>query len=95
MKIEVGQIVIGGRWITVPRGYIQAEYEYTEEESRFFEALFPGPAKEIARTRVLEKRLEFYELYVAGKASIKKLEPVRQKTWRDYIQWLIGDKWPK
>ncbi len=91
MRPEVGQILVGGLLVTVPRGYIQAETEYTKEELRCFDALYSGSAKEIARTRVLEKRLEFYDLYMAGNASIKKLVPVVRKEtmWRRF-QYYAG-----
>jgi hypothetical protein len=31
------EIMIGGHWVTVPSGYIQAETEYTRDEQLIFE----------------------------------------------------------
>ena len=78
----------------VPCGYIQAESEYTKDEFIIFEALDRGNAKEIARENILEKRIEFYELYCAGKVSLPQ-PVVKEKTFRQKLAgWLIGEQWP-
>lgn len=95
MKPETGQIVVGGRWVTVPRGYIQAETEFTKDESTIFHALPDGAKKEQARAIVLEKRIEFYDLFAAGKADIPPVEPPVKKVsfWRNLALWSIGHPW--
>ena len=93
MKPETTQIMIGGHLETVPLGYTQAESKFTEGESQIFYALPDGPEKEQARIVVLTKRIEFYELYMAGKVTIEK-PVVITKTWRSYVRWLLGGKWP-
>jgi len=89
------QIIVGGHEVMVPRGYIQAESEFTKDESAVFYALDDGPKKEEARAIVLEKRLEFYYLYLAGEADV---EPIPElKPPRTFMQklrrWAIGHKW--
>ena len=90
------EIIIGGRIISVPKGYIQAEAEYTKDVSDIFEALSPGPAKELARTECLTKRVEFYDLYVAGKATIvPRVVKIHKSTFRKVCDWLRGAEWEK
>ena len=87
------QIMIGGHLEMVPYGYIQAESKFTEDETCIFEALDSGKAKELARTKVLEKRVEFYQLFLSGQVVIEQLAP-KKKTWKSYLRVLIGEKWP-
>ena len=87
------QIIIGGREITVPNGYIQAEAEYTKNEKTIFAALDAGPAKELARDAVLTKRVEFHDLYVAGKAAIAPPVKAQPSTFKRICRWAIGHKW--
>ena len=91
--MKEGQIMIGGHLEMVPVGYIQAESKFTEDESCIFYALQPGTAKELARTKVLEKRLEFYHLFLSGQIVIDQPAP-KKKTWKSYLRVLIGEKWP-
>ena len=87
------EIIIGGRWVTVPLGYIQAETAYTKDASDIFEALSAGPAKELARTECLTKRVEFYDLYMAGKATIAPPVKAQPSTFKRICRWCIGHKW--
>jgi hypothetical protein len=61
------EIMIGGHWVTVPSGYIQAETEYTRDEQLIFENTKCRVKREAARQEILAKRVEFYELYKIGK----------------------------
>lgn len=92
------EILIGGNLVTVPNGYIQAESEYTIKEFSVFETLGKlgqSTELEIARTAVLEKRIEFHALYLSGKIKFEPKEPVKKKTWKSYALWFIlGHKWP-
>ena len=54
------EIIIGGRLVSVPKGYIQAEAEYTADEIAVFNALPDGVKKDRAGVVVLELREEFY-----------------------------------
>lgn len=85
------QIMVGGRLVTVPKGYMQAEALYTADEDKIFSFLRFGAKKEQARAEVLKKRIEFYDLYMAGKVSIPVLKP-KKKTWRDWILYYLGPR---
>ncbi len=78
--------------MTVPEGYIKAEKKYTINESSVFDALSmlnDSAALETARTSVLEKRIEFYALYLAGKANIEPpLPKVEKTTFQKVMGWL-------
>lgn len=89
------QITIGGRLITVPPGYIQAEHQYCVEEDAVFNILSPGPKKEEARTAVLEKRIEFYDRYTKGLIKIFPIRPIpKSRTfWQKLARWSLGHKW--
>lgn len=89
------QIIVGGREVMVPRGYLQAESEFTKDESAIFYALDDGPAKETARAVVLEKRLEFYYLFLAGEADVEPIPtPKEPRTFMQKLRrWAIGYRW--
>jgi len=88
------QIIVGGREVMVPRGYIQAETEFTKSESAIFYALDDGPKKEEARAIVLEKRLEFYYLYLAGEADLPEIEePPKRGFWYGIARALRDHQW--
>ena len=90
------QIIIGGRIISVPAGYIQAEAEYTKDALDVFNALSAGAAKETARAEILTKRIEFHDLYVAGKATIvPRVVKIHKSTFRKVCDWLRGAEWEK
>ena len=89
------QIMIGGREVMVPDGYLQAEEEFTKDESAIFYALDDGLKKEAARAAVLEKRVEFYYLFLAGEADIQPIpEPKKSRTFLQKLRrWSIGYRW--
>ena len=47
------EIMIGGHWVTVPSGYIQAETEYTRDEQLIFENTKCRVKREAARQEIL------------------------------------------
>ena len=87
------QIIIGGREVEVPDGYIQAEAEYTKDATAVFRALSSGAAKEAARADIMTKRVEFHDLYVAGKATITPPVKAQPSTFKRICRWAIGHKW--
>ena len=91
------QITIGGRLVTVPLGYIQAERRYCAEEDAVFEVLSPGPKKELARTAVLEKRIEFYDRYTSGLIKVFPIrpQPKPRTFWQKLARWALGHPWEK
>jgi len=71
-----GHIMIGGEQITVPYGYIQAEMKYTEKESTiFYKSTKSDSDSNIRKYRqaVLEKRIEFYEMFKNGKVKLDEI----------------------
>ena len=88
------EIMIGGRAVPVPKGYIQAEAEYTKAEHDAFITLSGGTTKEVARDAVLAKRVEFYERYLAGKVNIEPRTPADESSfWRKLARFSLGHKW--
>lgn len=80
------EIIIGGRLVVVPKGYIQAEAAYTEDEITIFNALPSGQTKEDVRLAILEKREEFYQLYLAGKVELPENSlPKKLNLWQRIV----------
>lgn len=86
------EILIGGQLVRVPSGYVQAEAEYIKKELQDFNEAARGKAKDEARLRALEKRVEFYALYLSGKANITPIAPVKEKTWLQKITHILRGK---
>jgi hypothetical protein len=82
------EIIIGGRLVKVPKGYIQAEAEFTKDEIATFNALSEGIKKEEARLAVMSKRLEFHALYEAGKVELEAPKPAAKKDmFTRFVEW--------
>lgn len=83
------EIMVGGRLVEVPTGYVQAESEFTKNELDTFYALDDGPAKEEARTAVMEKRLDFYYLWLAGEADLPtQTKPKEETLWATMARYM-------
>jgi len=82
------QIYVGGYLVNVPSGYIKLEREYTEYElANFDNAVAKGDERQIEKCRkiVLQKRVEFYEHYIAGKVIIPEIEDDKKKSfWQNF-----------
>ena len=68
------RIGVGDEWVWVPPGYITNESEYTKKESdEFYEASrhHPEGHPEVERLRqiALDKRVEYYQLYLSALTS--------------------------
>jgi len=85
------QITIGGRIVSVPAGYVQAEADYCKEELEAFHMLNAGRPKETMRRTILEKRIEFYDRYCAGHEKIKPRPTIQRKWWQRFAASLLDD----
>ena len=91
--MNTSEISIGGQLIRVPAGYVTAEAEYTKVELFAFHNAPHGSTRAGTRQAVLAKRIEFHELYLAGKAIITPPAPKPSKTrFQKICYWLIGGK---
>mgnify|MGYP006928305098 CR=1 FL=1 len=79
-------IHIGDEWVTVPYGYLQAEKEYCEEETRAFLTATNHSDKENARSIVLAKRVEFYKKFKNKEVEIRDpSKKPKRSFWRNLI----------
>lgn len=77
------EILIGGQWVTVPSGYIQAETEYTRDEQLIFDNTKCRFKRKDAQKAILEKRVEFYELFKIGKITFPpETKPKPETLWQ-------------
>lgn len=64
-------INIGDQMVDVPDEYLRQESLYTREElNKFHSVPEEHPLKEHLRQAVLDKRVEFYKLYLSGKVKL-------------------------
>ena len=80
------EIMVGGQLVTVPQGYIQAEAQFTKDEIDMFNALPSGLKKEELRIIIMEKRVEFYYLYLAGEADIPEEPAPKPKSFWAHLK---------
>lgn len=70
----MSRIHIGEQWVEVPDGYIAAENIFCKEETDLFYETVANNIDDTElyayRELVLEKRIEFYTLWIRGKVPI-------------------------
>lgn len=86
----MSRIHIGNEWVDVPPGYIQAEYEYTSDlHSKWVAKNEHGETDEDLRQLILDKRVEFYHLFLRGDITITLPTP-KQPWWKQIRRKISG-----
>lgn len=82
MRNEIKEIHVGDEWVRVPVGYVQAEKEYTTElDTEWISNVSNDIIDEELREKILDARVEFYNLYKEGKITIINHQKQRKESW--------------